>query len=76
MKKRFSATKFSKKCVLYCLAMCTLITLVVLIRAELTSATIGIIMSVWGGELILLLLQRILGGQTSANTKKSTEDTV
>ena len=71
-KKRFSKSQFSRRCVIYCLAMCTIITFVVLWRAELTAGVVGTLTAIWGGELLLLMLKRLYG-ETTEITNKSEE---
>ena len=65
---------FSKICVVYCLTMCTIITAVVLFRAEITAGIVTALVGVWGGELLLLLLKRILGDNSDTKAKIKTND--
>ena len=60
---------FSKGLVLFCLLMCTAITVVVLIRAELTAGVITALVGLWGGELLLLCLKRVLGDRSPTEKK-------
>ena len=55
---------FSKLVVLYCIAMSTFITVYTVLTAQLTSGIITALVGLWGGELLLLCLKRILGGNT------------
>ena len=57
--------RFSKSVVGYCLLMCTAITVVVLVRAELTAGVITALVGLWGGELLLLCLKRVLGDRVN-----------
>ena len=65
--------QFSRRCVIFCLAMCTIITGVVLWRAELTAGTVGAIMGVWGGELLMLLVKRLLGDPSAGPSTSSAQ---
>ena len=64
--------KFSKAVVGYCLLMCTVITVAALLRAELTAGVIGALVGLWGGELLLLCLKRVLGDKTPVKNKNIT----
>lgn len=65
--------RFSKCVVLYCLAVCTLITVVVLAiswrTGELNSGIVATLCGLWGGELLLLCVKRV----TDAGTVKKAQ---
>ena len=65
---------FSKGVVLFCLLMCTAITIVVLVRAELTAGVITALVGLWGGELLLLCLKRVLGDKSPVEKTNITYD--
>ena len=56
--------RFSKGVVLYCLLICTLITVVVLAiswrTGELNSGIVATLCGLWGGELLLLCVKRVI----------------
>ena len=65
--------RFSKCVVLYCLVICTLITVVVLAiswrTGELNSGIVATLCGLWGGELLLLCVKRV----TDAGTLKKAQ---
>lgn len=58
--------RFSKAVVAYCLAICTVITAVTLAicwrAGEVSAGVIGTLCGMWGGELMLLCVKRVLDG--------------
>lgn len=60
--------KFSKAVVIYCLVVSTVVTAVVLwicLHAGYIGAdTVGVLLGLWGGELLLLCVKRLLADKT------------
>lgn len=69
--------RFSKGVVLYCLLICTLITVVVLAiswrTGELNSGIVATLCGLWGGELLLLCVKRVLDGGEAKRAQKPAE---
>lgn len=69
--------RFSKGVVLYCLLICTLITVVVLAiswrTGELNSGIVATLCGLWGGELLLLCVKRVADAGETKHAQKPAE---
>ncbi len=70
--------RFSKGVVLYCLLICTLITVVVLAiswrTGELNSGIVATLCGLWGGELLLLCVKRVTDVGEAKRAQKPAEN--
>ena len=68
---------FSKAVVIYCLLLCTIITvasLAICWRAgEINAGVVSTLAGLWGGELLLLCIKRVVGDGGTKRTQKRAE---